>query len=496
MEGKVNPVQEYINEIDEVRIPDDEKGILAFLSSLESKHQKEYLSFILSQSHIYDGMTEILGNYHHNSFYNQAGYYERYGDKVPKLDKDGKVYFETMTPHTSISNACIKILESLQTGDKEAWNKFAEYVKRIYEPDKMDIYRNNALGEFNSTMMAELLIVSRSIIDNDRLKASIEEDKNKPVELKTGFLSGIRNFFLEARRKREINKKESKVQDDDKLIENALKVIEKYKNDPRSTIIMKEDLELAEKLIKAGLPKEDLLNILTAVGRSVETSSECNFHIFKVVKQLSNNARLAKELYSPEIVYANSFQEMTKNIRLLLIKNSLGGNIELTTEYRKTHLKSQLNAREDVGNVLKGKDLSKDEIQEKMEGYDKEFEEILKEQDPESYVRRSTELMMKFISTHPYDDGNGRTSRMLLQTMLARRGILLPSNIDNYFERGVDTAYTKMEDRALRTEDYTKMCDYMVERVKRFNGGNIEFNEEPLIFDNKEKQREENRSLE
>ena len=207
-----------------------------------------------------------------------------------------------------------------------------------------------------------------------------------------------------------------------------------------------------------------------------------------MLKQLSINATIAKELYSPEILYAKSFQNMTKNIRKLLAKSDLKENSPITTEYRTKPLRNALLASEDISNVLKGKDLSQKEIQAKMVEYDEEFKNILEEENAEIYIKRCTDLMMKFVSTHPFDDGNGRTSRMLLQAMLARRGIIFPSNIDNYFERQSGTDYSIMEDSCLRTEDYTQMENYIVERAIIFNNGELVLNDEPLTFEYEDRQ--------
>ena len=106
MEKIFNPVQSYLDEINKIEIPNDEKNILDFLGSLDSNLQKSYLSFILSQSHIFDSMTGILYTYTHKDFYNKAGYSDRTGKVVPKLDKDGRVYYEEYTSSDSIDKVC------------------------------------------------------------------------------------------------------------------------------------------------------------------------------------------------------------------------------------------------------------------------------------------------------------------------------------------------------------------------------------------------------
>ena len=483
-----NKVQSYIDELNKIEIPDDEKNILDFLGSLDSDLQKGYLSFILSQSHIFDSMTTILDTYNHKDFYIEAGYSDRTGNIVPKLDKNGKIYNEEYISSELIDKACRKILKSLQEDDKSAWEKFVKYVKSIYEPSKMDIYNNPEMNQFNHNVIEDFYLLSGEIIENDRLKDEIDELKNKPIKQDKGFFNRIKGFFSQRKRDKEITKKESILQDDDTLTKKAIALIEKYKKNKNSSCIMKNQLEFAEDLIKAGLPKETFINVLNGLVHCSESSSYSNYRIFDMLKQLSVNATIAKELYSPEIIYAKSFQDMTKNIRTLLTRKDLRENAPITTEYRTKPLRNTLLASEDISNILKGKDLSQEEIQAKMFEYDEEFENILKEENAETYIKRCTDLMMKFVSTHPFDDGNGRTSRMILQAMLARRGILFPSNIDNYFERQSGTDYSTIENNCLKTENYVQMEDYILARTKAFNG-ELELNDEPLTFKNNDRQK-------
>ena len=482
MRKTFNPVQIYIEELNKIKIPDDEKAILDFLGSLDNNLKKTYLSFILSQSHIFDSMEAILDSYNHNDFYTNAGYSDRTGNIVPKLDKDGKVYYEEYTSSDSIDQVCRTILNSLQGNNKTAWEKFVKYLKSIYEPDKMDIYNNPKLNQLNQDILDDFTLLSIEIIENDCIKLEIKELKNKPVTQNNGFVNKIKGLLLKIKRDMEIHKKEALLQDDGKFSEKAFTLIEKYKENKNISKIMREQLEFAKGLIKAGLPKETFINILNGLGRCAESSSFCNYRTFNMLKQLSVNSRIAKELYSPEILYAQSFQDMTKKIRELLANRELKENSPLTTEYRTKPLRNTLLASEDISNVLKGKDLSQKEIQAKMVEYDEEFNDIMEEKDAETYIKRCTDLMMKFVSTHPFDDGNGRTSRMLLQAMLARRGILFPSNMDNYFERQSGTAYSIMENDCLRTENYTQMENYILERARMFNNGKLVLNDEPLTF--------------
>ena len=488
MEKQANIVQNYIDEINKVNNPNDKENILDFLGTLDNPMQKRYLSFILSQSHIFNNMINILDTYTNNDFYFNADYIDRHSRVVPKLDKEGKVCYEEAYSAEDTAKACRTILQSLQNGDKTIWKQFVKYVKSIYEPDKMDIFHNNELNLFSSELSKDFMMLQHEITNNDILRNEINELNNKPVIQQNGFINRIKGFFSERKREKEIRKKEKVLQDDSCFSEKALALIDKYKNNKNTTNIMKKQFELAEKIIKAGVSKEDLVKILMGLRECASSSSLSNYKIADMMKQLSINAQIGKKLYSPEILYASTFQDMTQNIRKLLMHVGLEEEkVPITTEYRTKPLKNGFLATEDISNVLKGKNLSQEEIKTKMAEFDEEFKEMLEEKNPETYVRRCTNLMMRFVSTHPFDDGNGRTSRMLLQSMLARRGILLPSTIDNYFERQTGTEYCLMEDSCLRTQDSTKMENYILERVTRFNDGKLQLNDEPLIFPAKER---------
>ena len=99
-----NPVQDYIEELNKTEIPVSEINILDFLSSLNSQHQKEYLSFILSQSHIFDSMKRIMDAQTYVSFYSST--YSDY-ESVPMINKeDGKIQYVELTSLYSTSKKC------------------------------------------------------------------------------------------------------------------------------------------------------------------------------------------------------------------------------------------------------------------------------------------------------------------------------------------------------------------------------------------------------
>ena len=70
---------------------------------------------------------------------------------------------------------------------------------------------------------------------------------------------------------------------------------------------------------------------------------------------------------------------------------------------------------------------SPDKIESVIEMLNQQFANLMNIEDTEEYIKKSGELYYKFILCHPYADGNGRTSRYLINTLLAHRGIVMPA---------------------------------------------------------------------
>ena len=70
---------------------------------------------------------------------------------------------------------------------------------------------------------------------------------------------------------------------------------------------------------------------------------------------------------------------------------------------------------------------SPSEIPKSMESLNEKFKELLQIEDPSEYVQKVGILWYKFISIHPYIDGNGRIGRYLFNILLAHKGFIIPS---------------------------------------------------------------------
>ena len=112
------------------------------------------------------------------------------------------------------------------------------------------------------------------------------------------------------------------------------------------------------------------------------------------------------------------------------IRSSFGRNLRLfdKEKYRDSTLLSGDN--EFMKNASKGMNVQKD-----MEALKEEFKELKDIKDNDEYVDKAIEIYAKFIQIHPYPDGNGRTSRALLDVMLLNRDIVPPILYDTYYDR-------------------------------------------------------------
>ena len=75
------------------------------------------------------------------------------------------------------------------------------------------------------------------------------------------------------------------------------------------------------------------------------------------------------------------------------------------------------------------------DIPNHMEKLNNDFKELMAEENLEEYVRKAGVLWYQFILIHPYLDGNGRTGRYLLNTLLAHRNIIIPALYNSRVEQ-------------------------------------------------------------
>ena len=104
------------------------------------------------------------------------------------------------------------------------------------------------------------------------------------------------------------------------------------------------------------------------------------------------------------------------------------------------------------------------ELQSEFNKLDKEFKEIMNEKDDEKFVRKCADFHFNFLKVHPFSDGNGRTARILLTTLLASRNIFFPSLYTEY--SGKEEFYIH-SDEALKG-NYQAIENELIHRLGHF----------------------------
>ena len=106
----------------------------------------------------------------------------------------------------------------------------------------------------------------------------------------------------------------------------------------------------------------------------------------------------------------------------LMIRNSLFGEENLT--FRKNVLKP--NRR-----IMAEAPLPED-IEYYFSRLNSQFRNCIEEIDMDLFIRKCADVHYDFLRVHPFSDGNGRTARVLLTTMLLSRNIMLPTLYFDY----------------------------------------------------------------
>lgn len=107
----------------------------------------------------------------------------------------------------------------------------------------------------------------------------------------------------------------------------------------------------------------------------------------------------------------------------------------------------------------KGKDVKSD-----MQQLGNEYEELKKIEDREEYINKAIYIFQRFIQIHPYVDGNGRTSRALLDIMLINRDIVPPVLYDTYYQSG---KLDSLSMEYLQNGNKKPLQDYIKEQINK-----------------------------
>lgn len=293
----------------------------------------------------------------------------------------------------------------------------------------------------------------------------------------------------------ELKKEQQFIQDDDKLLIDFKKktLIKRIKNNKTKKII-KNNIKLSTEKVKK-LKNEinyynkkieeqiqsiqtfavehnieyllEKLNIEEARRDNLETEDYLSIRdVFAL--RLHNYYTIAKGYHQLPIEIINmtkiiqNYNKITNTIKetkdlratCLIIRNLLFGENDL--EFRLWKL-------EGVNDLMRNTSLPKN-IESDFNKLCEEFQNTLNEKDEELFIRKVADFHYNFILVHPFHDGNGRTSRILLTTMLMSRNIMLPNLYYDTYEKG---KFYRNSDTAL-DGDYTNIEQSLFEKLTRY----------------------------
>ena len=130
-------------------------------------------------------------------------------------------------------------------------------------------------------------------------------------------------------------------------------------------------------------------------------------------------------------VFGRDFKNNDLLSILKVLRETMDGKLMMTgiTEYRNTYIE---------GNNSFFKTCSKQEdVVPHMNALAEEYEELKAIEDTDKYIDKAIDIFQRLVQIHPYFDGNGRTSRALLDIMLINRNIVPPILYDTYYDRGI-----------------------------------------------------------
>lgn len=196
-------------------------------------------------------------------------------------------------------------------------------------------------------------------------------------------------------------------------------------------------------------------------------------------KDIISCAKIYKYFWDIKWSKDKNFMELCKTIRNAMAKADVSRDDKIDSSLRESKLSS------DNEGFIQGASLNKEQISKGMEYLSQKYNDIMKISDIKEYVSECAKFMHDFIMIHPFTDGNGRTSRMILQVMLAKRNILIPSLFDSSYHR-IQSMYQKLaiknglifdyldnfstaDNLTTYNNDYTYIINYVINRVRQFN---------------------------
>ncbi len=491
-------IEKIYNEFKQYKIPQNELEILKYIMNGDEKATENFQlirRFVASSLHVDVHLSQILTEMYgiHSDGFSHVG------EKFPILNEKGNFEMTTILNSTDGLNAEKSTLANFLKGDFEKWEKLIDFIDTYYEPQLIstpDFYKmvkkqTEMVEGFYSDWKEDFenLEKKRKLEQQkELLQAELKPQKKSEVEKAPGEMQAmiqlpppaknfVQQFFRNRKIKKELlqplNQKLAEL-DAKNLTEDGLrqKMVEGFQAQEElyQTRFGKRQIEKMKLLMQNDVSIDMVLREFEEIKDLGEFLSTAFIEdIGKFIKDVKGNMQIAQEMYSPELLKSETLSQMVSGIRTILKNKEIHCDREITEQYRNGPLKSN--------QFIKGANFSRNQIEEEMKKLETEYSDAIACENPEEYVRRCADIHLKFLMIHPFSDGNGRTAKILLSTMLAQKDLIMPALIDTYYDRiqGCQVSeYMEAGDRAAIYGDYGVFQDYLIRRVQAFNPGAIE----------------------
>lgn len=346
--------------------------------------------------------------------------------------------------------------------------------------------------------------IEQNRIQKEKLTSQLEENKKKLEEIKgtlrgigQPIISKIQSKFVEKDKRKSLKVEQKTKQLKIKSLDLELKELEEkrkqltnnYKSPETIQKELLEKLEICEHLSENKLNRkriEELRTILikdpdleknilllmtrynkitSNFGRKYSGFSQA---VTKLFADIDSQLKMNIGIFSEKNLKSEDLLSLINNIRKQMIDNRIVSDHSIVTEYRTQSLgKSK---------YITGTNLNNEQITEAMIQLNKEFEKLKHINDTEIYIRGCADIFQQFLMIHPFMDGNGRTSRIMLTVMLAQRNIFIPSVYSSYTERDPDSMFMVFGDEAATKGNFKLFEDYILAWVQKYNPNVVEGN--------------------
>ncbi len=432
------------------------------------------------------------------------------------VSEDGTV---TKVPHEQARKSCHNFLfDMMRDIAKLDFRKFDDVLNFAIEYSQINLEYSEEDKEFlqqhpvPSSLKSELESYTSRVIFNWRnFSKSLKEKematkdlekhqlilKNIEDELKgtnQSVVGKIKNYLLDQENRQKLRKAQEQEQAQinglllkiDTLNQQFSKSVEEYLSPDEVRHDLNEKLNLCFHLSTSKLNRKRILELEQILTSDIDLKKDFELLTLRLrdaVDSIKRNSfflircnELFSDIYFQTKLNANLFSEdnlqspdlltLIYNIRQQMVNSSALFNHNIEVDYRRKPIKGS--------KYIKGANLDYNQIAEQMKILNKQFAKAKKAKDNVVYIRKCADIFQKFLMIHPFADGNGRTSRMMLTVMLAQKGIFIPSVYSSYIERDKDSMFMVIGDEVAASGNFKLFQDYLLNRVSIYNPGLID----------------------